>query len=220
MIASSSIGRAASFFYLQRFKGFSPPDAPHFDPASTALFKSLLTRARRYLEFGAGGSTVMAAELGVGTLSVESDPFYARAVRRRLPTTAPVKFVVVDIGLTKAWGTPVFQTPTPGRLARWKRYVDLPFERLGALGGPFPDLILVDGRFRRACALESARQAALANQTTTLFFDDYLDRPHYHDIERHLGPPRMAGRAAVFELGRRGGGPPRHLVEEVATDFR
>ena len=220
MLDSNPALRALRFLYLQRVKGFTAPEAPHFDPASLPLFTSLLQGARRYLEFGAGGSTLAAADLGVSTLSVESDRFYARAVRRRLPETSPVDILVADIGLTKQWGAPVFQAPTAGRLARWRRYIDLPFERLKRMGGPFPGLILIDGRFRRACALESARQAALANQPATLFFDDYLGRPHYRDLERQIGCPRMAGRAALFEVGPGGPAIPESAVEQAAADFR
>ncbi len=221
MLDSGTFLRTARFLYLQRVKGFTAPEAPHFDPASLPLFTSLLQDARRYLEFGAGGSTLAAASLGVSTLSVESDRFYARVLRRRLPSKAPAEIIDADIGLTGNWGTPVFRTPTPGRVARWRRYVDLPFERLKRLGGPFPSLILIDGRFRRACALESARQSALANQPTTLFFDDYDGREHYHDIERHLGRPQMVGRAAIFSIGSHG--PiivPGAAVELAAADFR
>lgn len=203
------------FLYQQRVAGFSVPAEPQFDPPSTLLFFELLDQARGYLEFGAGGSTFAAARRGIETLSIESDPWFAAAVRQGLPAGARSRVLAAPIGFTREWGYPVFKRPTPARLRRWRRYIEMPFEEL-ARGGGFPDLILVDGRFRRACALESARQAHLAGRTATLFFDDYAERTPYHAVEHYLGAPRMAGRAAVFRLGA--AAIPQAAIEEAIRD--
>lgn len=214
-----TMSQRIEFLRIKYIAGFSVPEQPHFDALSTPAFEALLGRARYYLEFGCGGSTLLAARHSVETLSVDSDRHYAAAVRRRLPNGAPCRILDAAIGLTGEWGYPVFTRPTARRLRRWRRYVDLPFEVLAQQPGRFPDLVLIDGRFRRACALESARQARLAGKSTILFFDDYADRPHYHDVERCLGAPRMVGRAAIFELGE--GSPiDAAWVADVATDFR
>lgn len=206
------------FLYLQRVTGFTVPAEPQFDTDSTTAFLELLGRARLYLEFGAGGSTLAAARQGVETLSIESDPWYAAAVRRQLPANGRGRVLAAPVGLTREWGYPVFKRPSPRRLRRWKRYIQLPFEELGR--GAFPDLILVDGRFRRACALQSALQAQRAGRSADLFFDDYAGRAHYHEVERYLGRPRLAGRAAVFSLGGAAPEIPPAAIEAAIRDCR
>lgn len=175
------------------------PDKPHFDPQSIEKFKHLIGQSEFYLEFGSGGSTVLAATLNLRSISVESDRHFAQAVRDKIGSSASVKVIHGDIGLTEGWGYPVFGRPTLKRMNLWSNYTRKAFEVIGA-GGRFPDLVLIDGRFRRACAMEVARQAELAGASTTLFFDDYAGRDHYHAIEELLGEPTMAGRAAIFLL--------------------
>jgi hypothetical protein len=189
----------ASFLYAQRIKGFTAPDRPHMDAPSYERFMAALAGAKLYLEFGSGGSTVEAAKLGIETICIESDRFYAQVIRDKIGATAPIIIIDANIGETEAWGQPIMRTATPERVARWTNYTKLAFEKVKSTG-QFPQLILVDGRFRRACALESARQAGLAEVQTLIFFDDYFDRPHYHSVEAHLGQPERVGRSALFSI--------------------
>lgn len=193
------IKELASFLYAQRVKGFEAPDHPHMDAPSYERFMALLRNTSLYLEFGSGGSTVEAARLGIETICVESDRFYAKVIRDKIGAAAPVKIIDADIGETEAWGQPIMRAPTPQRVARWSNYTNLAFQHV-AKAGRFPALILVDGRFRRACALESARQASLQAAQTLIFFDDYYDRPHYHSVEQHIGHPERVGRSALFAI--------------------
>lgn len=181
------------FFYIQRIKGFEPPTAPRMDPETIAFLEEAIRGARLYVEFGAGGSTIVADRLAVKTVTVESDRFYAATIRAAM-TGSSVTILTPNIGVTGPWGWPLFQKPTSRRIKRWWRYVEAPF----ALGTP--DLVLVDGRFRVACALESARRAQIAKVPATIVFDDYETRPQYKSVERHLGAPEMVGRAAVFRI--------------------
>ena len=80
--------------------------------------------------------------------------------------------------------------PLQGRPG-WRRYAELPFEG----GGFTPDLILVDGRFRVACALVTTRELRHL-PGTTLLIDDYAGRPHYHEVERFAELLAMHGRMA------------------------
>lgn len=179
------------FLYVQRIKGFAPPgDEPFMDPEGIARFKKEVSKARRYVEFGSGGSTVFADRLAIHVVSVENDRFYARAVASRLGGGS-VRQIVIGMGITREWGFPLFPDAEKARA-----YVSAPWSAQA-----FPDFILVDGRYRVACALESARRAHEAGARATLMFDDYTLRPHYHRIEELLGAPETVGRAAIFRLG-------------------
>jgi hypothetical protein len=61
-----------------------------------------------------------------------------------------------------------------------------------------PDLILVDGRFRVACALKCIQ--ALKNSYDMMLVDDY-SRSEYRVIETFAKLDRMCGRMAVFRPG-------------------
>lgn len=179
------------FLYAQRTQALLPPDEePHMPPAESARFRREISKAQRYMEYGSGGSTVYASRLGIPTISVENDKFYARAVATKLHGGA-VTQIVADTGITVEWGMPLFPNP-----AKALGYVTAPWDT-----GRFPDFILVDGRYRVACALESARRAKASNSTAILMFDDYATRPFYHAVEQFLGQPEIVGRAAIFQLG-------------------
>jgi len=159
------------------------------DPEGTARFKQELEKATSYLEYGSGGTTLLADQRNIPTISVENDRFYARAVAAQIKGPC-VTQVVVSTGLTREWGFPLFHS-----LKKAQAYT-----KAGSMAR-FPDFILIDGRWRVACALASAQRAKLHGRKATLMFDDYEGRPHYHRIERLLGEPEMAGRAAIFQIG-------------------
>lgn len=185
----------ARFLYVQRIKGFNPPERPLLDDESGAWLAERLKSTKLFLEFGSGGSTVLANRLGVPSVTVESDRFYAATVRKVLPSPEKARIVTPKMGITGEWGMPVL-----GKERKGPRYVHAPFDQFS---DRFPDLIFVDGRYRVACALESARQAAAAHRTATVLVDDYEYRPHYHVLEQLLGKPEHVGRDAIFFVGDR-----------------
>ena len=170
-------------------------------------FKQELARARSYLEYGSGATTVLADRAGIEAVSVENDRFYAKAVAAELDGDR-VRQIVVSTGLTREWGFALFPT-----IRKARAYVDAPFP-----SEQFPDFILVDGRYRLACALACARRANLAGQSATLMFDDYVLRTEYHSVEDYLGVPELAGRAAIFRIGSRS--VPLPAIEEALRDQR
>lgn len=182
------------FLYLQRKGGLSIPSRPEFDDETLERFRLELARASSYLEYGSGGSTLMADAAGIPALSVESDSFYAEKVRRMLKPGTHLQLAVPTMGLTQHWGMPVFNAKRKGY-----PYVTAPFD---LMDGWFPDLVLVDGRYRVACVLEVARRAKIAGASATVILDDYSGRNHYHCIERHLSAPTLVGRSAIFHVGR------------------
>jgi hypothetical protein len=190
------------FEIRKRVLGFRVPDAPHMDPEGLAMFEASLRNARTYLEYGAGGSTVMAARMGKTGFSVEGDRHYCRDVRRKLAGQPhKIELTYADIGPTKMWGHLRRTRQTPKSVAAWTHYVRRPFERHN---GDFYDLVLVDGRFRVACALHAIAEAARRGASFRLLLDDYDDpkdrRPHYKVVEDYVPLVRMAGRMAVFDV--------------------
>jgi hypothetical protein len=199
--------RTAKIIIGNRVRRFEVPTEPHFDEASTLYFREQLRRARNYLEYGSGGSTILANQMVTNLVSVDSDASFLADVRRKLEThdrRAMAKLIHVNIGLTQHWGMPVFTKPTRRRVRRWEEYAKAPWRYFRTIGQQ-PDLILVDGRFRVACVLESLLSLSPLTETQILL-DDYVDRPEYEVIEQ-FAQVELVGRMAVVH--------PRRLLERI-----
>ncbi len=176
-------------------KGIRVPELPHMEPAGLSYFENELSRCTFYLEYGSGGSTVMAAKLGKEFISVENSRLYGNAVRRKVGPASKGTLIYADTGLTGDWGIPVFKRLSKRRAARWRSYAQAPWDLI--LGGSRrPDLVLVDGRFRVASALTCVKY--LAGTPAKILVDDYTDRPHYREIEMFADLKETRGRIAVF----------------------
>ena len=104
--------RTAKVVIGNRMRHFDVPTGPHFDEESTRYFRQELAKARNYLEYGSGGSTVLANQLVTNLVSVDSDASFLADVRAKLSQAdrrAVAKLIHVNIGLTVDWGMPVFR---------------------------------------------------------------------------------------------------------------
>lgn len=197
--------RALPAFSL-RLRRFAPGGFVLFDPvaqarpamsaAETALLAQVLVGAHRYLEFGAGGSTLFALRAGVGSLvSVESDvAWIARLHAEPLAAEAilekRLQLLHADIGATGDLGRPASDADR----ARWPAYAAAPWthvlaERL--------DAVLIDGRFRVACILETAMRCAPATQ---ILVHDFWNRPEYHAVLDFLDTVARRDTLGVFTV--------------------
>lgn len=172
---------------------------PHMEEEGRLLLEERLMSAKCFLEYGAGGSTVMATILGVPTIiSVESDADYLvatdEAVKARGHSTTFYAHHA-DIGPTGEWGKPIDRS----NIDHWPRYAGSVWSRIASEKLPQPDLVLIDGRFRVASVLATM---LMAKKGTRILFDDYYDRPFYHIIEKYVRPKGRAGRMAEFVVPR------------------
>jgi len=146
------------------------------------------------LEYGSGGSTVIASELsGKTVFSVENDQSWAEMMRQYLdqnPAKAKVNIHSVDIGQTKAWGHPVSRR----NVKNWHEYPTSVWHRDDFAQ---PDVVLIDGRFRAACLLTVMM---FTKTPVRVIFDDYIDRDQYKFVERFIEPVRFVARAALFDV--------------------
>jgi hypothetical protein len=188
-----------AFLYRQRFSKPRIPDTPAFDPEGDRYFAARMPTARIYLEYGSGGSTIVAAKSRVRFKTVDSDPFFLRAVENKITGefgSPNGEFIYCNIGMTELWGIPIFKRLSAGRCNRWKRYPLAPW--LNHDASFLPDLVLIDGRFRVACALTTIKH--LTNKASfEILVDDYGDRPEYREIEKYAELSSMHGRMAVFK---------------------
>lgn len=165
-----------------------------FPEAEAQALRDAYGRANTILEYGSGGSTVMAGEMpGKRVFTVESDKGWAGMMQGwfdQNPPVSPVQVSHADIGPTKEWGHPVDERG-------WKRFAHYPLGIWEESDMGQPDVVLVDGRFRVGCALATAFKTG---REIELYFDDYKRRTQYHAVEEILGKPRLIGRMARFDV--------------------
>ncbi len=151
------------------------------------ILRTHLSKATVYGEYGAGDSTRLAAT--VPNLreihSVESDKQWIEEIRAALPQNR-VTFHHKEMGTPyRSWGHPA---PTATEAQR-RAYSD-----------PIPsnapvDVLLIDGRFRVACALKA--HGWLSNNATVIF-DDFWIRENYHIVLDYYSVIDRAGTAAIL----------------------
>jgi hypothetical protein len=165
-----------------------------FSPEVGDWVRETYADAKVILEYGSGGSTVLASEMtGKTVFSVESDRRWTRRLQAYLDEAgapSPVHLHYAPIGKTGKWGRPVDNSG-------YRRYHEY---ALGIWDHPefqAPDTVLIDGRFREACFYAVMLRCT---RKTVVLFDDYGDRPRYHAVERFAKPVERRGRMARFEL--------------------
>jgi hypothetical protein len=183
---------------------------PIMTQAEIDRYEKLLDNANTVLEFGSGGSTVLAASRpGLKIVSVDGDMGWFEKLRsetsvREAEAAGRLNFVHVDIGPTTDWGKPA----NTEHKSLWPRYSKDPW---AALQSP-PDLILIDGRFRVACALEAARRRF---DGAVIAIHDF-NRRSYHHVPLFLHHTESVERLAIFSGYRS----PRWLASLALMKYR
>lgn len=159
-----------------------------------AHLRAAFARAGVILEYGSGGTTVIAAQMPEKVVfSVESDAAWHGKMFDYFadhPPAATLHLHHADIGPTGDWGHPKDETA----FRRWPSYPNSVWERDDFQQ---PDLVLIDGRFRVGCLLTTLFRSTAP---VTVLFDDYFDRKPYHLVEDIVKPSAMIGRMAQFDL--------------------
>ena len=153
--------------------------------AEAQLWFSLLNQSSTYLEWGTGGSTVMAAWRATLTHleplkvdAIDSSQGWFDVLRSHSPirdaeAAGSLTFHLGNIGETIMWGNPKDWSKRSAALRekQSRSYIQsIPTSRCCY------DLILVDGRFREACALYALR--LMHNRTTVLIHDSSRHTNH------------------------------------------
>lgn len=167
------------------------------DEGGLAAFTECIRKSSVYLEYGCGGSTVLAANFGVqNIIAVDTSREWIDAVKHKISQGSVTSVAVsyCDFGPVGEWGRPI----NDAKIREYHRYMAMPWQSAQELG-VVPDLILVDGRFRVACFLYSL---LCVKNGATILFDDYGDRPQYHVVERFCDLVETHGRMAVFKAAK------------------
>ena len=148
------------------------------------------------LEYGSGGSTILAALHNKKVITTESSSAWLIELmgtykERNLP--GDIIPVFSDIGETKAWGHP----KDDEKWRQWPSYAVRAWHFCED-NNIQPDLVLVDGRFRVACFIASCVNT---EKPIRILFDDYIGRDYYHVVEKIKEPTQIINNhLAVFDV--------------------
>jgi GT2 family glycosyltransferase len=173
--------------------------APHLFEGEERLFADALKRyGQRYMEFGMGGSTLLAAQSEQREIvAVDSDINWVQRVRDQPAVAASIRagrasLLHADLGPLGEWGFPLDQS----RIAHWPDYIRLPWLEWETRQRR-PGLVFVDGRFRMACclsvmvALGSWRAAGECPRV--LLHDFNAARPFYQTVMDFFDDEEVVG---------------------------
>lgn len=168
---------------------------PFMPKAETDLLYKYLNKAKYYFEFGSGGSTYQASlkENIKKIYTVENDSIWLKKLKSKV-TNPNVNFIFVEMNIkNKSGGTPK-QAGQPQH-DKWIEYSHA-FKNLKPDECKQIDTILVDGRFRVACALNCFEKM---NDNAVILFDDFQNRKFYHEVLQYFDVVEKAGRMVVLK---------------------
>lgn len=157
-----------------------------------ALLTGLLMNARRYVEFGSGGSTCLAASLvAESVISTDSSQEWHDRVREAcVANKYPIQptLIYVDIGKTGDWGWPIDASARDN----WPVYYSAVWENPLSKEA---DFFLVDGRFRVACFMQVMLHAP---QNALIAIHDFGERPGYQIVREVAREIQKAETLSIF----------------------
>ena len=140
------------------------------------LFIAFITKANSYVEFGSGGSTVLASKhVQDWIISIDSSKEWIEKVKNYCEK--PIDFIYEDIGPIENWGSPV----DPSTKNRWSNYHTNTWNVIHSWDA---DLYFIDGRFRVACFAQIYAHCRL---DAIIGFHDFTSRQKHYSIIKEIG---------------------------------
>tara|TARA_Y100001968_G_scaffold212470_1_gene195647 strand:+ start:71 stop:709 length:639 start_codon:yes stop_codon:yes gene_type:complete len=152
------------------------------------LFKKSIEDIKIYGEYGCGQSSGwMLKNTKSKVISVDSSKEWVEKVKTENKNYLSRLIINhIDLGKLGDWGKPVSYL----MCSNFSDYTDYIWKQAEK-----PTLVLVDGRFRVCCFLTSLK---FSDPGTKIIFDDYVNRPHYHFIEKYVSRISECGRQCLF----------------------
>ncbi len=160
------------------------------------FLKKKILNSNFFLEFGSGNTTIFAKENKKFYFSIESDRSFYSFMKNK-----NVNIIFYSLGLVEFYSYPLFKKKFFQKFYQNKarKYGSKIFEKLNK-DKKFPDLILVDGRYRVLCMLNIFKFLKENNLfNTCVILDDYKFRDYYH-IVREYFEIKTVGRLGICSI--------------------
>ncbi len=165
------------------------PIEPMLPPAEKALYYKYLDKATNYLEYGSGGSTYNAVLRNniKKIVSVESDKSWYNKMNSMINNSKLIYKYIELNAKSNNYGNPdnVSFDVMKKYPSVIEEYKDIKF-----------DLILIDGRFRVACALICFKYI---DNNCFVIVDDMIGRDYYNEIYNYYDKVETAGKMVVLK---------------------
>lgn len=145
--------------------------------------KNKIISANFFLEFGSGNTTLIAQENNIAYYSIESDRNFFTYMKRKKNIK---NIFFYSLGFVEFYSYPLLRLNFLESFYKYrsKEYASKIFDKLNK-DLIYPDLILVDGRYRVLCMLNIFKFLKKNKLTKTcVVLDDYKDRIYYKIIEK------------------------------------
>lgn len=163
------------------------------------LFVKSISESKEYLEFGSGGSTfIVLKTTKANIISIESDIDWINHMRDNKTIFEEeqfcrLKFVHIDIGEISSMGMPKDKY----KLESYPKYSEEIFKILDKNKIDKIDTVLIDGRFRVACVLNTILNC---NKNIKIIIHDFFNRDEYHIVLNYLDIIEKANTLGVFKI--------------------
>lgn len=157
-----------------------------------ALFRNRLQEAKVYFEFGLGGSTLIAAKMDniERVAGIDSKKEWRDIVLSQIQKKDKLDLRYIPMGECTRKGTPKVKD-----LEIWEQY-PMSIHEFDIC----PDLILIDGRFRMACIIQTILLSRKLGLNPEILLHD-AQRPDYKEVSDFCEEiQRVSGRGKEFLL--------------------
>ena len=144
---------------------------PMMNPRDVKLLYDGFSRANSYFEIGSGSSTFQAVKHGLKVTSVESDSGWYEKMKAIFPSECNVNYILIDFHISYNAGYPGPKT-TKEEMYQYTHQYKPEYNA---------DMVLIDGRFRVACALNIL---PYISNTTEVYIHDF-ERKAYHYVLKY-----------------------------------
>ena len=136
-------------------------------------------RSHVYFEIGSGRSTFQAIKHALKVISVESDAGWYNKMKKIFPEECDIDYILIDFHISYYKGYPCNKT-TKEEMYQYTHQYKPEFNA---------DMILIDGRFRVACALNIL---PYIDNSTNVYIHDFT-RADYHIVMKYYDWIEQAG---------------------------
>ena len=161
------------------------------------LLKKYVSNTSQCLEFGLGGSTIFTLIHSKAKItSVDTNVNWINFMKKykiiKTSLSNRLTILYVNIGPTRFWGYPIDNTHQD----KFEQFSKRVFE---INQGVKYDFILVDGRFRVACVLQSILNQS-DNEAVFIGVHDYSIREEYKVVEQFLDIEEVSRTLSIFKI--------------------
>lgn len=182
-----NLTRFKKFFFFN--KDISPTSNINFGSKKANMyFVTKLKKSKFYFEYGSGSSTLLAKKLNINFISLELDYFFFIKIKNIINNNN-IKFI--NLGPVGEFSYPILKIDY--QIKKYILYINQFFKKK-----KYPDLILIDGRFRIACCLNLLRQNFKILKKITIILDDYKKREKIYKTVKKFYNIKKIGRFAIL----------------------